>query len=431
MTTGSDWEILWQEIQRPVVVVGDNARHVNFWKTVCGEGMSFVSTVQVEEKTFISPWASLEFRGLQNALVLSEAEPDENDLEFLEMQEALEDYVVRHSLFAQAAGASRVASRLPWLMKNKFVDALPKPVHTIDILRGLRTTSEHLPATDITFKLPPQYSITTLLVAGHLLETRFNHWMWRNIKVDVALTSLGAAFRQVFYLWETNSGGMNSAWSGTDMDEVAKIGIFLGRQTYMRGADRKFRRPGLNTSFWEAAILGPVSGSTAETVLAGQRPDTEIIGGTILSVGPKWFAKIRSSNIFGTRLFDRPYDDFPFPTQRVDATHLTETEQRLAFARAEIPPFELTQLQFGRVYMSSSLRTLYSVLPNFPPGTGMPDGGRFRTAFLQVSSKSSTPKVQVEETSTKGQTAEENHVGCVREEDEVSVRKKGVHFEDE
>ena len=52
-------------------------------------------------------------RVLANALILSEAEPADGDLEFLDSQEALDQYVAHHGLFAQAAAASRLASRLP------------------------------------------------------------------------------------------------------------------------------------------------------------------------------------------------------------------------------------------------------------------------------------------------------------------------------
>ena len=388
----TEWEILWKEFHGPIVVVGDNPQHVNFWKAVCGEGKNYSSMVRVGDKSFVSPWATQEFRGLGHAIILSRVEPDEGDLDFLEMQEALDDYVVQHSLFEQAASACRLACRLPWLVKNKFVDALPKPVHSVDLLRGLHAPSGSLPAVDITFSLPAQFSIATLLVAGHLLETRFNHWMWKNMDVDVAITSLAAAFRKVFYLWETNSGGMSSAWCGTDMDEVGKIGVFLGRHTYTRGADKKFRRPGLNTSFWEAAVLGPVTHTPAHAVLLAQNPDTKVVGGTVVSVGAKWLAKSRASDIFGKRLICKPYNDFPFPSRNVDAIHLTETEQRVAFAGRNLPTFELSQLQFGRVSMSSSFRALISI-PNFPSGGGMPVSGKFQESFLQQSLSRLLPEI--------------------------------------
>lgn len=111
IVSDSDWDVLLQEVHRPIVVVGDNTQHLNFWRSVCGEGLSYVSHVQIGDKSFVSPWATQEFHSLHNSLVVSRAEPDENDLELLEMQEALEDYVVLHGLYAQAAAASRLASR--------------------------------------------------------------------------------------------------------------------------------------------------------------------------------------------------------------------------------------------------------------------------------------------------------------------------------
>lgn len=270
-------------------------------------------------------------------------------------------------------------------MKNKFLDGLPAPVHSVDLLRGLGIPGS-LPTVDISFQLTPQFSITTLLVAGHLLETRFNHWLWKNLDVEVASLSLGAAFRKVFYQWESHTREPVSAWCGTDMDEVAKIGTFIRRHTYTRGADPKFRRPGLNTSFWEAAILGPVPGTTAHVVLTAQNPGTKAVGGTVISVRAEWFAKIRSSDMFGKQLFEPPYNDFPFPQQNVDALHLTEREQLVAFAGKELPRFELIHLQFGRIYMSSSFRALIRVFPNFPSGGGI-IGGEFQAKFLASESR--------------------------------------------
>ena len=131
----------------------------------------------------------------------------------------------------------------------------------------------------------------------------------------------------------------------------------------------------------------------------------------MISVGAKWFAKIRASNLFARRLFEQPYDDFPFPTRKIDGSRLTEMEQRLALAHSEIPPFELTQLQFGRVYMLS--RDLYAVFPTFPPGAAMPDSGRFQTIFLQpppaTKSSASGSDVQLEETDGKSHTEDDDH----------------------
>ena len=81
-----------QELYRPIVVVNKDPRYVNFWKTVCSDGKNFTTLVEIRGKQFQSPWAMLGFRGLHNALILSEAEPADRDLEFLEMQEALDDY---------------------------------------------------------------------------------------------------------------------------------------------------------------------------------------------------------------------------------------------------------------------------------------------------------------------------------------------------
>jgi hypothetical protein len=145
-------------------------------------------------KKFGSPRAMLGFKGLLNALIVNEAEPDDGGLNFLEMQEALDDYVVHHDLFAQTVAAS-------WLVKYKFVDTMPQSIHSADLVRG-RHTSGSLPPEDIANKFPPRFMIGTLLIAGNLLETSFNQ---KNIDLEVADTSLGAAYRKLFYLWETHT----------------------------------------------------------------------------------------------------------------------------------------------------------------------------------------------------------------------------------
>jgi hypothetical protein len=142
---------LWQEVHRPIVVVGDTPHITRQLLESClwrREGLFEHGSSW--DKSFVAPWATQEFRGLGNALVLSRVEPGEGDLDFSEMQEALEDYIVRNSL-EQAASACLLACRLLWLVKNRFVDALPKPVHSVDLLRGLHTTSGLLPLVDITF----------------------------------------------------------------------------------------------------------------------------------------------------------------------------------------------------------------------------------------------------------------------------------------
>ena len=179
------------------------------------------------------------------------------------------------------------------------MDALLKLVHLVDLLRELHAPSGSLLAVDITFSLPIQFSIATLLVAGHLLETRFNHWIWKNIDVDVAITSLPVVSGKQIH--------MESIRCGTDMDEIGKIGMFLGRHTYTRGADKKFRRSSLNTSFCEAETW-------AQAVLLDQNPDTKVVGVTVVSVGAKWLAKSHASVIFDKQLICRLYNDFPFPS---------------------------------------------------------------------------------------------------------------------
>jgi len=118
-----DWDLLRQEFSRPIVVVRDNPRYVKFWKNICGDGTEFSSVINTDKK-FVSPWASLGFKGLLKALIVSTANPDEScegDMDYLEMQEALDDYIAHHGLFSQALAAARLASRLPWLVRYKFL----------------------------------------------------------------------------------------------------------------------------------------------------------------------------------------------------------------------------------------------------------------------------------------------------------------------
>jgi hypothetical protein len=383
ITGDTDWGTLCQEFNRPIVVVENNPRYVNFWRNVCGDGMDFASLVEAGGKRFGSPWAMLGFKGLLKALVVSEAEPDQDDLEFLEMQEALEAYIKHHGLFAQAVAASRLASRLPWLVKYKFVDTMPQPIHSADLVPGRKTRNGSLPTADITFKLPPRFTIGTLLIAGHLMETRFNHWVSENMDLETAYTSLGAAYRKLFYLWETGSRTATPPWGVSGMKEVHEVGEFLGHILYSKRGDLKFRGPGLNTSFWEAAIAGPIPGTAAHAVLSAQQPNTSVVGATIISVGAGWFAKVRASDLFGNRLFDRPYNDFPFPSEKIPATYLSETEQRVALTQKPLPSFELTELHFGRNRpISSYQQLLLPLAPVFPPGGGMHTGGRFRETYI-------------------------------------------------
>lgn len=403
-------DTLWQEFSKPVVFVSNNPRYVNFWTTICGDGMNFVSILATGGKKFGSPWAMLGFKGLLKALIVSEAEPDDGDLEVLEMQEALEDYVVRHGLHAQAKAASRLASRLPWLAKNKFVDAMPQPLHSTDLLRGYVARSGSLPNVDVTFKYPPRFMIGILLIAGHLMETRFNHWMWNNIDLDAASTSLAAAYRQLFYLWEMGSRTSDSPWDVPSMKEVYEVGEFLGHLRYSQRGDLKFRDPGLNTSYWEAAIVGPTSGTAADAVLSAQQPNTKVVGGTVLSVSAGWFAKIRASDLFGERVFDRPYNDFPFPMDKIPATCLSDTERRLAYAQKDLPSFELIQFHFGRRRPISPFQQLWlNPAPSFPPLSAIRTGGRFRNTYLSQIEIAAGTRSDAEDMNSGAPFATESH----------------------
>jgi hypothetical protein len=386
--------VLRQELYRPIVVVNKDPRYVNFWKTVCSEGKNFTTLVEIGEKRFQSPWAMLAFRGLHNALILSEAEPSDGDLEFLEMQEALDEYIVHHGLFAQAEAASRLASRLPWLVKYKFVESLPWPIHTADLDRGLQKVTGSLPREDVTFKLPQRYIIGTLLVAGHMMAAHFNAWIAENIDLEVGYTSLGGALRKLFAKWETESHTFKSSRGNSGIKEINEVGEFLGDIRYTQKGDTKLRNPGENTSYWEAALVGPVPCTAAQAVLASQQPNAIVVGASVLSVSSKWFAKIRASNLLDKRKFETPYDDFPFPTDVVSVRHLTETEQRLAYAQKELPEFELVQLQFGPYQSLSSFQQLFlDVGPTWPPPTRKLMGGRFQETFLRPESPPETSHV--------------------------------------
>jgi hypothetical protein len=395
ITNNADQQrLLLEELSRPIVVVNKDPRYVSFWKAVCSEGKGFTTLVQIGEEQFQSPWAMLGFKCLHNALILSEAAPVNRNLDLLEMQEALDDYVEHHGLFAQAKAASRLASRLPWLVKYKFVEFLPLPIHATDLDRGLglQKPADSLPEKDVTFQLPDRYIIGTLLIAGHMMETHFNHWITENLDLKVAYTSLGGAFREMYAQWETESRTFKSPRGDFGMEEINKIGEFLGEIQYTQKADTKFRAPGVNTSFWEAALAGPVPHTAAEAVLAAQHPNPVVIGGSVLSVSSKWFAKIRASNLLSHRTLEEPYDDFPFPVDIVPVERLTETEQRLAYAQTELPQFELAKIQFGPYRLSSFQKLLSNIVPTWPRTRRMMGGGRFEKTFLRLDSEEKSDK---------------------------------------
>jgi hypothetical protein len=369
----------------------NDARYVKFWKNVCGDGKDFHSVVETGGKKFVSPWATLGFKGLLKALIVTTTPADageEEDMQFLEMQEALEDYVSHHGLFEQAQAAARLATRLPWLIKYKFVDKLPQSVHSIDLLRGLHTTEGALPLEDITFKLPPRFIIGTLLITGHLLETRYNHWRTKNFadELELAQISAGAAGRKSFHRWELRNQAATSPWDTEEMTEVDQVGQFLGYMPFSKRGDPKARNPGLNTSYWEAAILGSVPGTAAHTVLSSQKPYTSTVGATVISVSSGWFAKIRACDLFGDRVFKTPYNDFPFRDERIDSTFLNETEKRVAFAQKALPTFELVKIQFGRYRPTSPMQhMMMSLVPEFPSmggRAGLRKWGTFGQQYL-------------------------------------------------
>jgi hypothetical protein len=166
--------------------------------------------------------------------------------------------------------------------------------------------------------------------------------------LKVAQISLGAGYGQLHHQWETRHHTPSSLKNDHLMKDIIEFGRFLGHVKYTHRGDQKFRRPGTNTSFWEAALVGPVPGTAAYAILSAQQPDTKIVSGTVVGVNSAWFAKIRASNLFGNRLFEEPYDDFPFPCDLVSARMLIEEEHRLAYAQQELPKFELVEIKFGR-----------------------------------------------------------------------------------
>jgi hypothetical protein len=146
--------------------------------------------------------------------------------------------------------------------------------------------------------------------------------------------------------------------------------------------DRKFRGPGLNTSFWEAAIVGAIPQTASHAVLSDQWPDSTMVGGTVLLVNAAWLAKIRSSNILGDRIFQVPDNDFPFPNRKVNAEFLTSKEERLAFANKMIPAFRLTSLHVGRRPRRHPTTSFFTTpLPEFPLLSGR--AGARRTGTFQ------------------------------------------------
>jgi hypothetical protein len=405
------WEGLYRDFERPIVAVSNNSRYVNFWKMVCGDGTNFASLIEAGGKRFCSPWAGLGFRGLLKALVASAAEPEDGDMEFLEMQEALDDYIVCHGLVDQAQSAARLASRLPWLVKYKYIDTMPQPVHSADLLCGSGKTT--LLKEDITFSLPPRFSIATLLLVGHLMETCFVHWMTQTLDLKVAQESLGAGFRKIHHLWESPNYAAIAPVDADGMKEIIEVGDFLGHVNYTLPGDPKFRKPGVNTSYWEAALVGPVPGTAAHVVLSAQRPDTSIVSGTVIGVSSAWFAKIRASNLFESRKFEVPYDDFPFPSRQVPQSVLTDVEHRLAYAQERLPQFELDKIHFGRTRpVSSYKQLLLTLMPFFPPRGGLRLGGKFDDAYFSTSKdkpsqSSNVEKIDSERTRTQHATRAE------------------------
>jgi len=393
-----DWEILREEFARPIVLVSENPRFVKFWKNVCGDGTEFSSVVKAGKK-FVSPWASLGFKGLLNSLILSAANPDdcqEGDMDLLEMQEALEDYIKQHTLFSQALSAAKLASRLPWLLKYKFLDALPQPIHSMDLLHRLGTTSGPPQFEDISTRHPHRFIIGTLLIAGHLLDTRFNHWRTENTDMQLAETSSAASARKSFHRWELRKRKGKFPWGTRRMLELDEVGKFLGRQLYTKsGIDIKFRNPGLNTSYWEAALVGPVPKTAAHAVLGPQKPCTATVGATVVSVSSLWFAKVRACDLFGSRSFTAPYNDFPFPNKRVHSTFLNEIEKRVAYAQKAIPAFDLVKILFGRNNPTTAFqRAMMTLAPDFPSRNKIRSRGKFQDRYLSRESINDIIKIE-------------------------------------
>lgn len=433
--TGSlDLELLMRELTRPLVVVTDNPRYVKFWKNVCGDGTDFSSVIDTGKK-FVSPWASLGFKGLLKVLIVSSVDPDdsEGDMEYLDMQEALEDYITQHRLFSQALAAARLASRLPWLVKYKFVDALPQPIHCIDLLPGLLQATPELVGVweDITRRHPPRFIIGTLLIAGHLVDTRFNHWRTENTDIVLAQVSAGASGRKSFHRWELGNRSGTSVWDTDIMKEINEIGNFLGRRIYSKiGPDLKFRNPGLNTSFWEAALLGPIAGTAAEAILGPQEPKTSTVGATVISVSSLWFAKVRASDMFDSRILRAPYNDFPFPDERVHFIFLNEIEQRVAYAQKSIPPFRLVKICFGRNLpipaFQQGMSSLAPVAQMIGSRTGIRRSGVFREQYLSRKSIHDILKFpdQRNEASAKSETADGSNLNNPEESSAVNASEQ-------
>jgi hypothetical protein len=410
--------ILCRLIDRPIVVVSDNPRYVNFWKMVCGDGTGFASLIGSGGKKFSSPWAALGFKGLLKALVVSAAEPNDGDLDFLEMQEALDDYVNCHGLIHQASAAARLASRLPWLVKYKFVDIMPQPVHSADLLERARMST--VAKEEMTLSLPPRFSIATLLLVGHLMETQFMHWMTKNIDLDTAQLSLGAGFRKIHHLWESQYYDSSRPIDGHELKEIIEIGEFLGHLNYTLHGDPKFRGPGVNTSYWEAALVGPIPGTSAHAVLSAQQPNTTLVGGTVVGVRSSWFAKIRASNLFESRKLERPYNDFPSPARQLPQSLLTEVEHRLAYAEKDLPEFELFKIHFGRTRPVSSFKQLLlNLMPSFPLGGGLREGGTFTDTYLTYADGRSHPPRNAE-----------NHSETTKQPAETEVEARRSLIED-
>lgn len=233
------------------------------------------------------------------------------------------------------------------------------------------------------------------------MEAQFLHWMTKNIDLDAAQLSLGAGFRKIHHLWESQKYDSSGPIDADELKEIIEIGEFLGHLNYTLGGDPKFRSPGVNTSYWEAVLVGPIVGTTAHAVLSAQQPNTTLVGGTVVGVSSAWFAKIRASNLFESRKLERPYNDFPFPARQIPQSHLTEVEHRLAYAEKDLPEFELFKIHFGRTRTISSYKQLLlNLVPSFPPGGGLRNGGTFTHAYLTCADDRSHQPSNVENNSS-------------------------------
>jgi len=121
-------------------------------------------------------------------------------------------------------------------------------------------------------------------------------------------------------------------------------------------------------------------------VLNAQEPESAIVGASIISVSSQWFAKIRASDMFGTRNFQVPYNDFPFPNERIHFSFLNDIERRVAYAQKGLPPFHLSKICFGRNSpLSPTQQVLSSLAPDIPhlwSRGGIRRGGTFQRQFL-------------------------------------------------